>query len=245
MNGFRLSFGVIALAVALLALTMVVLDQWYTCRRFFFCGARLVRWADGVNLMQNPSFEDPPDLNPGKDHLALPLGDTRLTPWTVVGTTGQNVALGQNGNNYEIATPYQTRFLDLTGDSDAPNPKTGFFAGVQQTIPTVPGEPYQLTFQIGLMTAATIGGPVQAVANLGDGTGSGQPPYTFTCGPYNPTTRGSEWKPCGPYTFVAKTVSTTLAISGVQVAGQSTKYIGLDLVDLECVAPLGDHNRCR
>lgn len=242
MNGFRLSIGVSALAVALLALTIVVLDQWYTCRRFF-CGAPYARWADGVNLVQNPSFEDPTDLNPGNG-LALPVGDTRLKAWTVVGTTGQDVGLLQNGNNFLIATPYQARFLDLTGDNQGPN-KKGFFAGMSQTIPTVPREPYQLTFQIGLMTPATIGGPVQAVANVGDGTGSGQTFATFTCGPYNPTTGGSEWKVCGPYTFVAQTESTSLIISGVQVSGQSTGYIGLDLVDLECLAPRGDHDRCR
>lgn len=121
--------------------------------------------------------------------------------------------------------------------------KTGSFAGVQQNIPTVPREPYQLTFQIGLMTQATVGGPVQAVVNLGDA--AGQPFATFTCGPYNPTTSGSEWKQCGPFTFVASTASTTLTISGAQAANQSTMYIGLDLVDLECVAPLGNHDSCK
>lgn len=245
MNGFRSSLGVIALAVALLAVTLVVLDNWFLCRRLFFCAEQVVRWADGVNLVQNPSFEDPPDLNPGNDFLPLPVGDTRLKPWTVVGTTGQNVALLQNKNSFGIVTPYQNRFLDLTGDNRAPNPKTGFFAGVQQNVSTVPREPYQLTFQIGLMTQATVGGPVQAVVNLGDGTGPGQAFATFTCGPFNPTTSGSEWKPCGPYTFVARTGSTALTILGAQAAGQSTMYVGLDLVDLECVAPLGNHDSCK
>ena len=158
MNGFRPSLGVIALAVALLAVTLVVLDNWFLCRRLFFCAEQVVRWADGVNLVQNPSFEDPPALNPGNDFLPLPVGDTRLKPWTVVGTTGQNVALLQNKNSFGIVTPYQNRFLDLTGDNRAPDPKTGFFAGVQQNVSTVPREPYQLTFQIGLMTQATVGG---------------------------------------------------------------------------------------
>src|SRR5262249_538227 len=252
MNGFRFSFSIIALAVAFLALTIVVLDSWHTCRRLFFCGAPFARWADGVNLVQNPSFEDPRDVDPGKDYLALPVGDTRLNPWTVVGTAAQDVAWGHNGHSFGIATPDQTRFLDLTGGKDAADPATGLFAGVQQTIPTVKGEPYQLKFQIGLMTTRTIGGTVQAVAILCDETGqpvacdgNGPGQRSFVCGPYNPTTDGSEWQPCGPYIFVANPASTALAIRG-QFAGKSTgKYIGFDSVDLECLAPLGDHNRCR
>jgi hypothetical protein len=71
MNGFRLSVGAIALAVALVALAFVIVNDLRMCRRLF-CTEQVVRWADGVNLVQNPSFEGG-DLQPGpQGFMSLP-----------------------------------------------------------------------------------------------------------------------------------------------------------------------------
>jgi len=44
--------------------------------------------------------------------------------------------------------------------------------------------------------------------------------------------------------FVAKSGTTTLEIRGVAIKGLLTTYIGLDEVDVECVAPRGNHALC-
>lgn len=59
MSGFRSSLGIMALAVAVAAVTFVVTDL-LTYRRLF-SATQVVRWPDGVNVLEaqmlNPSFE--------------------------------------------------------------------------------------------------------------------------------------------------------------------------------------------
>jgi len=59
MSGFRSSLGIMALAVAVAAVTFVVTDLLTYMR--LFSATQVVRWPDGVNVLEaqmlNPSFE--------------------------------------------------------------------------------------------------------------------------------------------------------------------------------------------
>src|SRR5215471_11947166 len=119
------------------------------------------------------------------------------------------------------------------------SPMRWIFSRVQQTFTTVPNEPYQVSFLLGLNIPASPG-PVQAVANLYDGTGQKLLIATINCPPFNTAVQGPQWAPCRGG-FVAKSGITTLEIRGVAIKGLLTTYIGLDAVDVECVAPRGNH----
>jgi hypothetical protein len=56
---------------------------------------------------------------------------------------------------------------------------------------------------------------------------------------------GSQWGACST-SFAAQGDATTIAIQGVELKAPAgvTQYIGVDVLDVECVAPLGNHSFC-
>jgi uncharacterized repeat protein (TIGR03803 family) len=96
-----------------------------------------------ANLIRDPGFLSPP-TSPGHFSTAY-AGGSNIGPWIVVGP----------GNVVTESTTYQSRgflfnaktgsaFLDLTGLCDC-----GAASGVAQTVATVPGAAYQLSFWVG------------------------------------------------------------------------------------------------
>jgi hypothetical protein len=103
----------------------------------------LINGAFGANLIQNGSFERP--LVPAGGFTNFDTGTSSLRGWEVVGATG-NVSIVstthlEDGFTWPAAVGQQ--WLDLTGDGS--NSATG----VQQTVATVAGTAYILTFYVG------------------------------------------------------------------------------------------------
>ena len=119
----------------------------------------------GPNLIVNGGFEQPPV---GGGYQLFSAGQS-FPGWQVVGTPGANVApisgaFTQNGFIFPARSGKQ--WLDLTGTSDAIGKAGG---GVAQTVKTVPGRRYLLTFSVGNVVDPGIFGTSSRVKVLMNG----------------------------------------------------------------------------
>ena len=190
--------------------------------------ASLAASAHSANLLTNGSF-DAGTFTGGS--FGFPLaqqllpGSTVLPGWTVAGNelawfqTGQAGILTQNGSYA----------LDLTGFCDLGTacPSASVFASVTQTLPTVAGATYQLSFYAGTYAfnaiapsiVATAGATTQSWALQGAGT-----PASGT------------WQLLG-FNFLASGTSTSITFGGSgNLAGGAPSYLGLDNVSVELVS---------
>jgi hypothetical protein len=101
--------------------------------------------AHADNLIVNGSFEDITNFIPnGDDTMVLPLGSTAMPGWTVVGQDGSLAWIGPTNPFSGLTASDGSYFLDLTAYRDAPP-----YGGVAQTITTIPGNFYLLSFDLG------------------------------------------------------------------------------------------------
>ena len=164
------------------------------------------------DLITNGDFEigSSSTNEPGANaSLGLAAGDTTMQGWTVVGGTSNRSLIWAGSGAYGLtAYPGTTDFLDLTGNLDQ---QPDF--GVEQTITTVPGQTYALTFEVGVSLGYDPG--VVAVSVM--------------AGNLNTTVTGlaatgtSTWDPV-TIDFTATSTASTILIQG-DLPGE---YIGLD-----------------
>ena len=114
--------------------------------------------SSAANLLINGSFETP--IVPVGSYILYPDGSAAITGWQVVSTPGANVAIvsgafAQNGVSFPAQDGVQ--WLDLTGTSNTLN------EGVQQTVTTIPGQMYQLSYYVGNTTGGGIFGTTSTV----------------------------------------------------------------------------------
>ena len=101
-----------------------------------------------ANLIKNGFFEQAgvPPVSAGS-YQVYPVGSKGIPFWTVVGANpGADVALVSTtytGNGFLCNAHTGTQSVDLTGDI------SGGFAGLSQTVPTVAGQTYTLSFWVG------------------------------------------------------------------------------------------------
>jgi hypothetical protein len=117
-------------------------------------------------LISNGSFETASGDSslPTGNGSQLLSGSTAIADWTVFGGPGfDGVAWLPNGNGYGVSTPFGNYFLDLTGyNDDQP------YFGVEQTITTVAGQNYTLTFDLGVdQGSGAYKGPISVTASAG------------------------------------------------------------------------------
>src|SRR5271165_5941753 len=109
-----------------------------------FCAGDLTL-VHAQELITNGSFENTNgtfvDEGGGVMLTALTPGSTIIPGWTV---TNDQLAWLMNGNSTGISTPFGSFLLDLTGNHD-----NGSYAGVTQTIRTIPSETYTLSLSLG------------------------------------------------------------------------------------------------
>jgi hypothetical protein len=182
--------------------------------------ALLASGAQAANLIQNGSFETASDgsllpalTGPG---LALANGNTAMAGWTVIGgTDGDGLAWLGKGNQFGPTTPFGNYFLDLAGYHD----RTPYF-GVEQTISTVAGESYSLTFNLGVdQDDGRYDGPIGVTATAGS--------TSKVFDNFNPDAGGNVWQSF-TLNFTAGSSSTLVSIVGEQ----GDQYIGLDQVSV-------------
>jgi hypothetical protein len=173
----------------------------------------LIALNANANLLTNGSFELGSFVNQGNQTMSLAAGATTMTGWTAV---GRSLAWINTGNPWSLSAQDGNFFLDLT-DYNAGAP----FGGVTQSIPTVLGQQYTLSFELGSYTQLW-GGPPTSV--LVSAAGASQ---TFTDATI---TTKSTWT---PFSFTFTATSTTTAVTLLGAAG--VNYIGLDNVSLDAV----------
>ena len=147
----------------------------------------------------------------------LPVGSTAVPGWTVVTSEG---AWGRNDNPFvPNGATNGSFFLDLTGFDDAAP-----YAGVTQTVPTVPGQSYVLEFDlITNQSDFRFAGPIGVTASA-DGVSA---PFLFA--PVE-TSGVQSMRFSLPFVGDGSTVITiqgTIAGTGAVLTGQ---FLGLDNV---------------
>lgn len=157
-----------------------------------------------ANLLQNGSFETGSWTNTGSGWMNVALGSTAITGWSLV---DNNVAWSAPGNTDGIVAFDGSHSLDLTGMGNI-NPN----GGVTQTIATMIGQSYTLSFFLDAVVA--YGTPASVLVQAG---GASQTFDKFTNG----------WQEYS-LDFVAAGSNTSITLSGVR--SPNTYYIGLDNV---------------
>jgi hypothetical protein len=170
--------------------------------------------AAQANLLINGSFENG-SFTPGPYAAtqSLGVGSTAITDWTVFNDT---VAWIGVGNPWSLTASEGDRFLDLTDlNRGAP------FGGVTQTIATIVGGRYSLSFDLG--SSNLYGRPGAITASAGSTS------QTFTS---NPALAGNnDWERVS-MSFTATANTTRIDLLG----SAGVDYIGLDNADLVLVA---------
>jgi hypothetical protein len=156
-------------------------------------------------IVNNGSFENGTFAGNAQGYEDLSPGSTTITGWTVI-----NYPLAWIGtpNTVGLTPGNGSFFLDLTSDAD-----NGHYGGVTQTITTVMGGHYQMTFDLGGST--TYGVPDSLTACAGGSCQVSSITATTT----------NQWAP-ETLNFIAGGTSTVISLYGT--TGQ--KYIGLDNV---------------
>ncbi len=181
----------------------------------FLTTALGVATSPQANLLTNGSFESGAFVNQGNDTMSLAAGSTVITGWTVV--TDTTAWIGAT-NPFGLSASNGSFFLDLTNYQAGPP-----FAGMSQTIATIPGATYSLSFDLG---SSTFWGRPDSITASASGT-----LQTFT----SPATGGNnDWQSV-LMQFVATSTTTTVLLQGAS----GINYIGLDNVDVEFVSGPG------
>jgi Protein of unknown function (DUF642)/PEP-CTERM motif len=173
-------------------------------------GAVLAAGGSQANLLTNGSFETGAFVdNTGQDTDSLPVGSTAITGWTVIGQPGAWIG---PTNPFSLTASSGSYFLDLTGyQSGAP------FSGVSQSIATVAGAQYSLTFDLGSSSIYGLEDGVTASAGGASGV------FTSTNGGSSTNLWQTE-----TLNFTATGTSTLISLIG----NSGDNYIGLDNVDV-------------
>jgi hypothetical protein len=181
-----------------------------------------------VDLVTNGSFEtgtNAPGINSAQ---ALNVGATDMTGWTVVdnsgnpnGSTGNTILWIGNGG-FGLSSPFGNNFVDLTGTTDSVP-----FDGVMQTLTTVAGQSYAITFDLGVQAGGgNFGGPI--TVNVGAGSATTTVTDTGTSG--TTTSDGTIWID-ETFDFTATSTSTLLSFIGET----GIQFIGLDNVSVNAI----------
>ena len=171
--------------------------------------------AAQANLITNGSFEDTTNFvpdHPADDTMSLPVASTAMTGWKVV--NGSLAWIGP-ANTFGLTASNGDFFLDLTDYRDATP-----YGGVTQSITTVIGGQYRLTFDLGSSSIYNPDIPDSIFATAGS-----------TSQLFTSTLTGTDNWESETLDFVATGTSTDITLVG----NSGQKYIGLDNVSVDPV----------
>lgn len=165
-----------------------------------------------ANLITNGSFETGTFVSNSQAAMSLSTGSTAMTGWSVI---NDSLAWIGPSNPWGLTASRDDFFLDLTGYSfGAP------FGGIAQTISTIAGQTYELSFDLG--SSNSYGRPNAILASAG-----------LTSAIFTGALTGSnnEWQ---HFILPFTANSANMIISFTGYTGQS--YIGLDNVAVNAAA---------
>ena len=163
-----------------------------------------------ANLLTNGGFELGPFTGGVNGNQSLAVGATAMTGWTVI----TDSISWLNGSAFGLAPFSGSQYLDLTDTND-----TGLSGGVTQTIATVAGSSYLLTYWLGSSTLYTSENLIRATAGLTSATCAGPAPSS-----------NATWSKC-TMAFTAAGASTAISLAGA--GGNGWQYLGLDDVSVD------------
>ncbi len=181
--------------------------------------------AESAPLITNGSFETP--TVPSGGFTTFSVGSSAITGYTVVGPANTAVAIvngtfSQNGVSFPAQDGIQ--WLDLTGNG------SNSTEGVSQSVATIAGDQYQLSYFVG----NTTGGGVFGTTSTVNVSVNGAPTFSDTNSIASPTTL--TWEPF-THTFVAAGPSTTLSFLNGDPGGDNSN--GLENIVLTDLGPVG------
>lgn len=165
-----------------------------------------------ANLLSNGSFESGAFVNQGNDTMSLAVGSTAITGWTVV--TDTTAWIGPT-NPFGLTASNGGYFLDLANYQPG-----GPFAGVRQTITTIVGATYALSFDLGGSTFW--GRPDSIMASAAGQSATFVTPSTGT---------NNDWYH-ESMQFTAVSTSTVVLFQGMT----GVNYVGLDNASVDLVS---------
>ena len=128
--------------------------------------------AAAPGLLSNGSFETP--TVPVGGFTNFGTGRTSITGWTVVGPQASVVSGSFSSECCKFPAADGVQWLDLTGDL------SNQAEGVEQSVATVPGKTYDISFEVGnVFDPRGIYGTTSTVAVMVDGTSLGT--FTNSC----------------------------------------------------------------
>ena len=181
------------------------------CLGFGACAA--VASVSHANLVTNGGFELGAFGGGVNGNQSLAVGSTAMTGWTVI----TDSISWLNGGAFGLAPFAGAQYLDLTHTND-----TGVSGGVLQSIATVAGSDYLLTYWLGSSTLYTSENAVFASAGSTSATCTGAAP-----------TSNATWSQCS-LAFTATGSSTTISLKGA--GATNFQFLGLDNVNVDLVA---------
>ncbi len=124
-----------------------------------YIGIDNVSMVDTSDALPQPTFAnggfEQGTFVDGGGAMVLPIGSTVLSGWT---TINGNVTWESNTNSLGIKSKAGNFSLNLLG-----SPVVGLPGGVTQTVPTIPGQYYRLSFFLGGMPTGEHAGPVSII----------------------------------------------------------------------------------
>ena len=185
--------------------------------RYLFVCVLAVGTAHAQNLLTNGSFESPVVADGGFQQFNS--GSTGIDGWTVTGPAGRGVAIvstDYTNSGISFGAEDGDQWLDLTGDA------SNGAEGVSQTVATVPGQTYTLSFWVGNVSGSGWG--IYSSVGLSI---NGTPVENFT----NFYPGDSQTWQQFFYVFQASSDSTTIEFDNLDPTNDNSN--GLDDVDLE------------
>jgi hypothetical protein len=175
--------------------------------------AALAAPAHAGNLLVNGGFETP--IVPSGGYTNFGTGSTAITGWTVVGPQVAVVSGEFTEAAFSFPAKQGAQWVDLTGCC------TNALQGVQQTVSTMAGATYRLSFWVGNVAGAPFGSSSTVEVRI-DGVSVGE--FTNSI-----ATQIQEWQPF-LITFVADAASTTITFLNRDPSTET--HNGLDNVSL-------------
>ena len=169
-----------------------------------------------ADMIQNGSFEDS-NLNPGSWFITLGTGNTQITGWTVIGSSIDYIGGLWNASD-------GNRSLDLNGSA---------LGGVQQSINTVIGDTYKVTFDL---AGNTDGYPYTKLMNVNAiGATTQTESFSFNISGHSFSNMG--WT-TETWTFVADSTTTTLQFISTVSGSIGPALDNITVQDIGSVEPV-------